>query len=446
MPGGGVSASRSCVVDLRGGGAMARSGLAPHRRLACAVAPLAALVAALVATGALSPAAAVAAAILLAGGCWWFLSAPAPPPPSEARTPPPPPVAISQRLLDGLPDLVVVVDGQRRIVAANARARETLAITASGRDLALSLRHPEALLAADVALVGRSSVKDVISLPAAGSQAFTLHATSLADGNGQQGAVLVLRDETRARQAERSHADFVANASHELRSPLSALIGFIETLRGPATDDAAARERFLKLMHAEAMRMARLIDDLMSLTRVEIDEHVPPRDAVRLGDVLSITAETLGARAAAKQMPIEVDCPPEIPAVIGDEDQLIQVFLNLVDNAVKYGRPATAIRIQARMVDRHPEAGVAGVVVTVRDNGEGIGAEHLPRLTERFYRADAGRSRRLGGTGLGLAIVEHIINRHRGRLAIASELGIGTTVTVFLPCAAAADAPAPSAA
>lgn len=192
--------------------------------------------------------------------------------------------------------------------------------------------------------------------------------------------------------------------------------------------------------------MARLIDDLMSLTRVEIDEHVPPRDAVRLGDVLSITAETLGARAAAKQMPIEVDCPPEIPAVIGDEDQLIQVFLNLVDNAVKYGRPATAIRIQARMVDRHPEAGVAGVVVTVRDNGEGIGAEHLPRLTERFYRADAGRSRRLGGTGLGLAIVEHIINRHRGRLAIASELGIGTTVTVFLPCAAAADAPAPSAA
>jgi two-component system phosphate regulon sensor histidine kinase PhoR len=185
-------------------------------------------------------------------------------------------------------------------------------------------------------------------------------------------------------------------------------------------------------MHAEAMRMARLIDDLLSLARVEIDEHVPPRDHVPLGEILATTAETLGARAAAKGMALALDCPPDLPMVIGDDDQLVQVFHNLVDNAVKYGRPGTPIRIEARVVDRHPEAGVAGVVVAVSDQGDGIAAEHLPRLTERFYRADAGRSRRVSGTGLGLAIVKHIVNRHRGQLVIASEQGIGTTVTVFL--------------
>ncbi len=414
---------------------MVASPFLSHRRLALALAPVVVFLAALGAVGALSPLAGSIALALLAGGGWWFFSASPPPPPSPALEAPPVPVPIADGLLESLPDPVLVIDARRRIIAANARARETLSITNLGRDLALSLRHPEALLATDEAIAGRPVVKEDVRLATPAPRTFTLYATALPGAAGPDGVVLVLRDETRARRAERSRADFVANASHELRSPLSALIGFIETLRGPATDDTAARERFLRLMHAEATRMARLIDDLMSLVRVEIDEHVPPRDAVHLDDLLRITAETLHGRAAAKQMTIDIDCPRDLPEVIGDDDQLIQVFHNLVDNAVKYGRESTPIGIRARFVERHPEAGVPGVVITVSDQGEGIAAEHLPRLTERFYRADAGRSRRMGGTGLGLAIVKHIVNRHRGRLSIASELKVGSTVSVFLPCA-----------
>lgn len=260
-----------------------------------------------------------------------------------------------------------------------------------------------------------------------------------ADG-GERRIVLVLHDETRARRAEQTQSDFVANASHELRSPLSALIGLIETLRGPAADDAAARERFLSIMHTEAARMARLVDDLMSLSRVEINEHVAPREAVDLEDVLAAVAATLSVRAAGKDMTITVSCPPGLARVRGDGDQLTQVFHNLLDNAVKYGRPGTAVEVSAAPASLgsgpSPGGGTAAVAVSVRDRGEGIAAIHLPRITERFYRADEGRSRRLGGTGLGLAIVKHIVNRHRGRLVVESVKGEGSTFTVILPAMA----------
>ena len=250
--------------------------------------------------------------------------------------------------------------------------------------------------------------------------------------------MLVLRDETRAKRAEQTRADFVANASHELRSPLSALIGFIETLLGPASDDIQARERFLGLMHTEAMRMTRLVDDLMSLSRVEINEHVPPKSAVVMADVLRGVADTLSVRAEDKGITIELAITEALPPVLGDGDQLTQVFHNLVDNAVKYGRQGTAVRLIAQPAERVAErasGGGAAVSVAVIDQGEGIAAIHLPRLTERFYRADEGRARRLGGTGLGLAIVKHIVNRHRGTLTIASTVGVGSTFTVVLPAA-----------
>jgi two-component system phosphate regulon sensor histidine kinase PhoR len=189
--------------------------------------------------------------------------------------------------------------------------------------------------------------------------------------------------------------------------------------------------------------MARLIEDLMSLSRVEINEHVPPRDRVDLGEVLGGVADTLAVRAQQRRMAITLDVPGDLPGVLGDMDQLTQVFHNLVDNAVKYARAGTQIRIAARAVDRLPGTQSAGVSVTVADEGEGIKAIHLPRLTERFYRADEGRSRRLGGTGLGLAIVKHIVNRHRGRLTIESTVGRGSTLTVLLP-AAGASPPTPN--
>jgi two-component system phosphate regulon sensor histidine kinase PhoR len=186
-------------------------------------------------------------------------------------------------------------------------------------------------------------------------------------------------------------------------------------------------------MHNEAQRMARLVDDLMSLSRVEINEHVPPRDAVDLADVVEGVANALAVRAERKSMRIVVDSLEALPMILGDADQLTQVFHNLVDNAVKYGREDTPIRITGQTVERLPGADVKGVSVTVADQGKGISSIHLPRLTERFYRVDEGRSRQLGGTGLGLAIAKHIVNRHRGRLMIESQEGVGSTVTVFLP-------------
>jgi two-component system phosphate regulon sensor histidine kinase PhoR len=186
-------------------------------------------------------------------------------------------------------------------------------------------------------------------------------------------------------------------------------------------------------MHSEAQRMARIVDDLMSLSRVEINEHVPPRDAVDLADVVAGVADALAVRAERKNMQIVVDSLEALPRVSGDADQLTQVFHNLVDNAVKYGREGTPIRITAQTVDRLPGVDVKGVSVAVADQGKGISSIHLPRLTERFYRVDEGRSRGLGGTGLGLAIAKHIVNRHRGRLMIESQEGVGSTVTVLLP-------------
>jgi two-component system, OmpR family, phosphate regulon sensor histidine kinase PhoR len=357
-------------------------------------------------------------------------SLPAPPPAAgaiAAHTP--------TDLLEHLPDPVILLNARREVVVSNRPAREALGVGLVGRDLAMSLRHPDILAAADAVIADGASLTEEIVLAAPIMRTFTLTATGLpvvADKEAPR-VLFVLRDETKVKRAEQSRADFVANATHELRSPLSAIIGFIETLRGPARDDEDARSRFLQLMHGEAQRMARLVDDLMSLSRVEINEHVPPRVAVDVGEIVKGVASLLGVRAEAKAMTLEVDCDPGLASVPGDPDQLTQVFHNLVENAIKYGRQQTPIRIVVRLVDRLPGSSKAGISVAVIDQGEGILAEHVPRLTERFYRVDQGRSRRLGGTGLGLAIVKHIVRRHRGRLTIESEVGGGSVFTVFLP-------------
>ncbi len=258
-------------------------------------------------------------------------------------------------------------------------------------------------------------------------------------GGGE--AIVVLSDRSRERAVERMRADFVANASHELRTPLASLIGFIDTLLGPAADDKPAQKRFLGIMAEQAARMNRLIDDLLSLSRIELVEHLPPEGSVALWGVVVRQFAAFEPRLAARPARLEPSVTPGLPPVPGDADQLSQVVQNLLENAVKYGRAGGTIAVSLHRAETGAEAGGRwparpGVVLSVADDGPGISREDLPRLTERFYRAGGGRSRAAAGTGLGLAIVKHIVNRHRGRLLIESEEGQGARFSVWLPAGA----------
>ena len=247
------------------------------------------------------------------------------------------------------------------------------------------------------------------------------------------GAIIVLHDVTAQKKSEKMRADFVTNSSHELRTPLATLVGFIETLQTAAADDPEARARFLDIMARESGRMSRLIDDLLSLSRIELDEHVRPTGRVLLDQMLSSAVEMLEHRAKSRHMSIILDVPEDLPAVIGDYDQLMQVFQNLMDNAIKYGAGETDIIVTVSSVSRLPGTGQSGLAVEVANRGDAIPAERVPHLTDRFYRVDNARSRELGSTGLGLAIVKHIVNRHRGTLSIESDAESGTRIKVGLP-------------
>jgi len=323
-------------------------------------------------------------------------------------------------ILHVLPDPVLLIDSEKRILAANIAAKNLLGDQIEGRALTLALRHPDILDAVDEVLNGAEQRQIRISLFNSVRRSFDIQVASLTET-------------TQEHNAEQMRADFVANVSHELRSPLSSLVGFIETLRGPARDDESARDRFLEIMDGESKRMARLIDDLLSLSRVEANEHILPEGQVDIGTLLTEIVDTLAARASERQITIELPEKHTQVFATGNRDELMEVFHNLVDNAVKYCPEDTRVRINVEEVDRIPDLGGTGIVVTVSDEGEGIPPEHLPRLTERFYRVDKGRSRTMGGTGLGLAIVKHIVNRHRGRLTVDSTLGKGTEFKVFLP-------------
>jgi len=216
-----------------------------------------------------------------------------------------------------------------------------------------------------------------------------------------------------------------------LRTPLTALLGFIETLRGPAKDDQAAQSRFLEIMEREANRMSRLIRDLLSLSRVESEARVRPTDTVDIANVLTSASTTLGPLATENDITIQITGAEDVVNVQGDGDQLLQIFTNLLENAIKYG--GTRVDVSLSVLERSSSLRAKAVRIEVRDDGDGIDPLQVPRLTERFYRVDSHRSREIGGTGLGLAIVKHIVNRHRGRLRIASEVGTGTAIVVLLP-------------
>lgn len=321
-------------------------------------------------------------------------------------------------VLDGLPQPLLLLDERRRIARANAAAGAVFGGEIVGHDLAVALRQPSLLDAADGVLAGGEG--RIVECAWSDGRRFRVRLERFGAG-----AIVTLHDVTALKRADQLRADFIANASHELRTPLATLLGFIETLQGPARDDAAARERFLAIMKAQAARMTRLVDDLLSLSRIEMREHQPPTEHVSLPALLGTVAEALALRAEERGMRIAVEIAPELPEVIGDADELTQLFQNLLDNAIKYGRAGTAVSVTAG-------PGPLGVAVAVRDEGDGIPPAHIPRLTERFYRVDAARSREVGGTGLGLAIVKHILGRHRGRLDVASELGKGSVFTVHL--------------
>jgi two-component system phosphate regulon sensor histidine kinase PhoR len=346
-------------------------------------------------------------------------------------------LAAAEAVIAAVPDPLILLDERRRIVPANAQAAAFIGITPEPRDLAAAFRNPAVLAAADAVLRGeRARVVD-FSLTVPVERQLRARFARI-DHPSPDGAVAVLslHDITELKRAEQMRADFIANASHELRTPLATLIGFIETLRGPAREDAEARERFLAIMHGQASRMSRLVEDLMSLSRIELNEHVMPRDRVALSPLLRQIAETLELRAGERDIRIRLAVPPDLPDVLGDRDELAQVFQNLIDNAIKYGRSGSEIMLQAETASR-PTRGSSSsenamVCVAVCDQGEGIPREHLPRLTERFYRVDTARSREMGGTGLGLAIVKHILNHHRGFLEVESTPGVGSVFTVFL--------------
>jgi two-component system, OmpR family, phosphate regulon sensor histidine kinase PhoR len=346
-------------------------------------------------------------------------------------------LAAAETIIAAAPDPLILLDERRQIVRANTAATAVVGAVAAPCDLAAALRNPAVLAAADAVLRGETAriVEFTLSVPVERQLCarFARIARPSLDGAV---AVLTLHDVTELKRAEQLRANFIANASHELRTPLATLSGFIETLRGPARDDAEARERFLAIMGGQATRMTRLVEDLLSLSRIELNEHVLPHGRVALAPLLHHLAETFELRAGERGMRITLLLPPELPDVQGDRDELAQLFQNLLDNAIKYGRAGTEIDVSAGTAVRPAATGERGpanyVSVAVRDRGEGIGREHLPRLTERFYRVDAARSREIGGTGLGLAIVKHIVNRHRGVLEIDSVPGEGSVFTVFL--------------
>ena len=339
-------------------------------------------------------------------------------------------VRANEAIVERLPDLLLVLGPDRAVRRANAAARAAL-----GADMPAVVRHPDLRAAIDQAFAHGVAEADLaLPVPIRREVQATvlLIDPPLADGGH---AIVVLSDRTRERAVERMRADFVANASHELRTPLASLVGFIHTLRGPAADDPPAQKRFLGIMAEQAERMNRLIDDLLSLSRIELTEHQPPSERVDVGAAAERIAAAFEPQVRARGVALDLSVEAELPLVLADADQIEQVLQNLLDNAVKYGREGGRVGLAVALGRGAKWPARAGVVVSVADDGPGIPKVHVPRLTERFYRVDKGRSRVAGGTGLGLAIVRHIVNRHRGQLSIESEEGRGSVFSVWLPAA-----------
>lgn len=333
-------------------------------------------------------------------------------------------------VIAAMPLPALAISNDERVIALNAAAQKLLGIPAKGGHFITVLRQPSVVEAVERCLAGApQATATYLGRENGNDVTYTVSVSQIGDTGI---ALLTFQDITLVTAAGQMRRDFVANVSHELRTPLTALMGFIETLQGPARDDAPARERFLGIMQAEIERMNRLVGDLLSLSRVEADERVRPTTQVDVVAIVASTLRSLTPLAGEANVTIVPDLPDGPVMLIADMDQLRQVFTNLVENAIKYGGQGKQVYVTLTVRDRVEGLRAAGVEITVRDEGPGIDEQHLPRLTERFYRADSHRSREVGGTGLGLAIVKHILNRHRGRLKVSSKLGEGSEFKVLL--------------
>lgn len=340
---------------------------------------------------------------------------------------------LNETLLNAIPLPSVLIGKNERILNANARAIALLGQGIEGRHFITAIRQPAVLDAVERCLA-EATPQQARYLSSTGTQDTTFQVScSFVTTEMGGGVLLCFEDVTPQEQIAQMRRDFVANVSHELRSPLTALIGFIETLQGPARGDPKATERFLGTMQIEASRMERLVKDLLSLSRVEAQERVRPTEPVDVVAVLRSVIHALEPVLQAANVTCALATDPDQLDVPGDSDQLQQVFTNLLENAVKYGGQDKAVHVRIERQDDHPSQRGPSAVISIKDEGPGIEDVHIPRLTERFYRVDNHRSREMGGTGLGLAIVKHIVSRHRGRLRILSEPGAGTEIQVILP-------------
>ncbi len=361
------------------------------------------------------------------------------------------------QLLEAFPDPAILLDRSGRVIGANAPARDQMRFEALGQHITNFLRHPDVLEAVQAAIDHGATGAVEYETNAQVDRYTRCYVSPVASG-GERGAMLVFHDQTARISTERMRADFLANASHELRTPLASLTLLIETISGPARDNAAERDRFLAMMQVQAERMRRLIDDLLSLSRIEMDEHIPPSDRANLATVTREVCDSLQALAAEKGVRLDLSLPEHGAEVVGERFQLVQVVQNLVDNAVKYSATGGTVRIEVglgsdrqetieRAGRRWPEAGRvallspteaanrAYVFVRVEDFGAGIARQHLPRLGGRFFRVERETGNERGGTGLGLAIVKHIVNRHRGGLLVESQPGCGSAFAAYVESA-----------
>jgi two-component system phosphate regulon sensor histidine kinase PhoR len=333
-------------------------------------------------------------------------------------------------VIDAIPTAALALDAAGTVVHHNRLVAELFPRIRNGQPMSQVSRNPDLIAAVDRALEDedRIDVELLERVPVERRVTATVSRLSRSLVPSSPQLLITFRDFTEQDRLVQMRADFIANASHELRTPLASLRAFVETLQGSARDDAVARERFLRLMAGQAERMTRLIDDLLSLSRVEMRVHLPPRGIVELNETAAYVCQSLEPMAESAKITVSLARDASPARIRGDRDEIVQVIQNLIQNAIKYGREGGHIEV---VVGRSPARGPAGskVWVSVSDNGPGIAPEHLPRLTERFYRVNVTSSREKGGTGLGLAIVKHIVNRHRGELRIASKLGVGSTFT-----------------
>jgi two-component system phosphate regulon sensor histidine kinase PhoR len=360
-------------------------------------------------------------------------------------------------LLEAMPDPALLVDAESRIVGSNAAARRQMQFEARGQFLTSILRHPDVLEAVHGAVREGETHAVEYETPAQVDRHTRCYVAPVTWG-AERAAMLVFHDQTARISTERMRADFLANASHELRTPLASLTLLIETISGPARDNAADRDRFLGMMQVQADRMRRLIDDLLSLSRIELDEHVPPSDRADLAAVAREVADSLAPVLKERNVRLDLRVPEKPVRVVGERFQLAQVVQNLVDNAVKYTPEGGVVSVEvaasgdreeaiAQAGRRWEEAGRVALLtpaaaanrsyafVRVEDSGPGVDKQFLPRLGERFFRVERELGNERGGTGLGLAIVKHIINRHRGGFLIESQPGRGSAFTAYVELA-----------